>query len=108
MRSFVAVFAALCSMKRLGKWLAIYVAVMFAAPWLALSALTPDQIEHRRQAFAKRNARTNDPSYLGAIWTEEELSMLGTRPDAEVAVLVGRTVEAVAIQRRKRGIAPFA
>jgi hypothetical protein len=69
---------------------------------------TPDQIEHRRQAFAKRNARTNDPSYLGAIWTEEELSMLGTRPDAEVAVLVGRTVEAVAIQRRKRGIAPFA
>jgi len=48
-RSFVAVFAALCSMKRLGKWLAIYVAVMFAAPWLALSALTPDQIEQGYQ-----------------------------------------------------------
>ena len=49
MRSFVAVVAALCSMKRLGKCLAIYVAVMFAAPWLALSALTPDQIEQGYQ-----------------------------------------------------------
>jgi hypothetical protein len=66
-----------------------------------------EQVEHRRQASAARNARANEPLYGGAMWTEEELAVLGTAPDAEVAALLGRTVDGVACKRLRLGIAPF-
>jgi hypothetical protein len=37
--------------------------------------------------------------------TDEELALLGTMPDAEVAARIGRTVEAVRLKRRRAGIA---
>ncbi len=38
-----------------------------------------------------------------AVWTAEELALLGAMPDAEVAQRVGRTPEAVAKRRAKLG-----
>jgi hypothetical protein len=68
---------------------------------------SPEQVEHRRQAYAARNARAKGPLYGGAVWTEEEVSLLGTAPDAEVGALLGRTVDGVACKRWKLRIAPF-
>jgi len=48
-----------------------------------------------------RNLRTG---YHGPWWTEEELALLGTLPDDEVAARVGRTANAVRIKRTLRGI----
>jgi hypothetical protein len=44
-------------------------------------------------------ARHLVPGYRGPRWTDEQLALLGTMPDAEVARLTGRTVNAVR-QRR--------
>jgi hypothetical protein len=68
---------------------------------------SPEQVEHRRQAYAERKARAKAPLYGGAVWTEEELALLRTAPDAEVATLLGRTVDGVACKRWKLRIAPF-
>jgi hypothetical protein len=54
-----------------------------------------EQVERRRQAYAERNARGKGPLYAGALWTEEELALLGTAPDAQVAALLGRTAGGV-------------
>jgi len=37
-------------------------------------------------------------------WTEEQLALLGTAPEEEVARAVGRTASAVRVQRTLRGI----
>jgi hypothetical protein len=48
------------------------------------AAWTADQIEHHRQAYAMRNAEAGDDAVLrGAVWTEEELALLGAMPDAK-------------------------
>ncbi len=39
-----------------------------------------------------------------ARWTPREIKLLGTRPDAEVARRIGRTVEAVSLKRQVLGI----
>jgi hypothetical protein len=38
-------------------------------------------------------------------WTEEEVALLGTIPDAQVAAQTGRTKMAVLLKRRRLGIA---
>jgi hypothetical protein len=46
------------------------------------------------------------PGYnRGPWWTMEELMLLGTMPDEDVAARIGRTVGAVRRQRTIRGIA---
>jgi hypothetical protein len=44
------------------------------------------------------------PGYHGPRWTPEELALLGTLPDEEVAVRVGKTPGAVSLMRRRLGI----
>ena len=44
------------------------------------------------------------PGYHGPLWTAEELALLGTLPDADVAVIVGKSANAVRVQRTKKGI----
>jgi hypothetical protein len=53
-----------------------------------------------------RNAEAGDDAVLrGAVWTEEELALLGAMPDIEVAARLGRTVEGVRLKRERLGIA---
>jgi hypothetical protein len=42
----------------------------------------------------------------GAWWTDEELALLGTLPDAEFAARIGRTLTAVRVKRQKVGMTP--
>jgi hypothetical protein len=41
----------------------------------------------------------------GPHWTEEELALLGTAPDEEIARQIGRTERSVYLKRWKLGIA---
>ena len=43
-------------------------------------------------------------SKLYPAWTAEELALLGTMPDEDLAKQLGRTVEAVRVQRTRRDI----
>jgi hypothetical protein len=85
----------------------VHAAVEAAASAQRGAAPSAEQVERRRQAYAARNARANVPLYGGAVWTEGELALLGTAPDAQVAAQLGRTEEGVAGKRRRLGIAPF-
>jgi hypothetical protein len=61
--------------------------------------LSPEQVERRRRTAHELNlGRFLDPAH-GEGWTAEELALLGTVADAEVARRIGRTYEAV---RQKR------
>jgi hypothetical protein len=66
--------------------------------------LSPEQVEQRRRTAKELGLRPR-PQYInGRPWTEEELDLLGTLPDAELAARFGRTVGAVRIMRNRRGI----
>jgi hypothetical protein len=62
--------------------------------------------EERRQLALDLNysARLSPGYNLGPWWSDEELALLGTAPDAEIAAKIGRAVEAVRIARTRRGI----
>jgi hypothetical protein len=49
-------------------------------------------------------ARHLTTGYHGPWWTAEELALLGTLPDAEVAARTGRTANAVRVKRRRAGL----
>jgi hypothetical protein len=49
--------------------------------------------------------RTLIHGYHGPWWTDEDVALLGTMPDAEVAARIGRSVNAVRVKRRRAGIA---
>jgi hypothetical protein len=67
--------------------------------------LPPDHVERRRQSALALDLgqylRAYDP---GDRWTAEELALLGTMPDAEVAAQIGRKETAVRSKRSKLGI----
>ena len=46
-------------------------------------------------------AKRGIPNPSGNGWTAEELALLGTAPDAEVAARIGRSEEAVTLKRCK-------
>jgi hypothetical protein len=52
-------------------------------------------------------AKRGIPNPSGNGWTAEELALLGTAPDAEVAAEIGRTEGAVTLKRCKLGIPTF-
>jgi hypothetical protein len=58
-------------------------------------ALPPDQVERRRRtAIDKGLGRNLVTGYQGPLWTAQEIALLGTLPDAEVARRTGRTPSA--------------
>jgi hypothetical protein len=65
--------------------------------------LSPEQVEQRRQT-AKELGLRPPPRTDGWVWTQRELDLLGTLPDAEVAAQISRTANAVRIMRNRRGI----
>ena len=40
----------------------------------------------------------------GRVWTQEELALLGSAPDAKVAERIGKKAQAVTAMRNRRGI----
>jgi hypothetical protein len=68
---------------------------------------TAEERERKRQQSIELNCGSYFPpgSKLYPAWTRKELALLGKLPDEEVAKRIGRTTEAVRVQRTKRGIA---
>jgi hypothetical protein len=72
-------------------------------------ALPPEQVERRRQTAIEQGLGRNLVlGYHGPRWTEEQLRLLGTAADAEVARRTGRTPNAVRVMRGRLGIPAFA
>jgi hypothetical protein len=68
--------------------------------------LPPEQVERRRRTALEMNLGEHlVPGYHGNRWAAEELALLGTAGDEEVAAWIGRTREAVRLMRTRRGIA---
>jgi hypothetical protein len=61
----------------------------------------------RRQGETRKAKGLPGPTgrWKGQEWTQEQLRLLGTMPDAKVAKKIGRTVNAVRVRRTKLGIA---
>ena len=65
-----------------------------------------DREEKRRRAIELNLGKQLSLGYnLGPWWSLDELSLLGTAPDEEVAKRIGRTKNAVRVQRTRLGIA---
>jgi hypothetical protein len=66
---------------------------------------TDAERQARREAAHRLNLRKSLVLvYHGAWWSVEELALLGTLPDVEVAARTGRTVTAVRVKRRRAGL----
>jgi hypothetical protein len=65
--------------------------------------LPAEACERRRETALDLNLGQHlQPGYHGPCWTAEELALLGTIPDEEVAARIGRSVEGVRIMRGRR------
>jgi hypothetical protein len=60
--------------------------------------------DYRRRALDLDLGRHLKTGFHGPCWTPEQLALLGTLPDAQVAKRIGRTVTAVRVMRTRRGI----
>jgi hypothetical protein len=71
---------------------------------------TPEQREqHRQLALANNLAQYLLQAHAERDdrWSEEELALLGTMPDEQLAERIARTALAVSLKRRKLGIGPY-
>jgi hypothetical protein len=67
--------------------------------------LPPEQVERRRQTARDLDlAQYLQTGYHGAWWSDEEVTLLGTVPDEEVARRTGRTPDACRSKRQLLGI----
>jgi hypothetical protein len=72
--------------------------------------LAPEQVEQRRQVALANNLSQyllQATAERDDRWTEEQLALLGTMPDEEVAAQIGRTACAVGVKRRLLGIGKY-
>lgn len=63
-----------------------------------------DEVCDARSAAAKAAGRQPPPRWATTGWTAEQLALLGTMPDADLAAKIGRTPEAVRCKRTAAGI----
>jgi hypothetical protein len=83
----------------------IHAAADLGAEAMSARGLTPEEIEQRRQQALEKNlAQHFQKAYREDRWTEEEMVLLGTLEDAEVARQTGRTTDGVRQKREKLGI----
>jgi hypothetical protein len=69
---------------------------------------TAAEREQRRQRSKALNlARSLKPGYHGRVWSAEELALLGSAPDEEIAARIGRTSGAVRQARTSCGIPDY-
>src|SRR5262249_20870026 len=62
--------------------------------------LPPEKVERRRRTSLEVGLRPVSLRHGGSWpWTKDELALLGTAPDAEVATRIGRTETAVCVKR---------
>jgi hypothetical protein len=67
--------------------------------------LPPEQVEQGRRLNRELNlSRHLQPGYHGPRWTAEQLALLGTMPDEEVARRTGHSVNGVRVRRTRLGI----
>jgi hypothetical protein len=82
-----------------------HIAAELGAEAMSERGLTPKEIEQRRERARDLNLSQYLPKgYHGPWWKPEDLALLGTRPDEEVARRTGRTVGAVRQKRERMGI----
>ena len=66
---------------------------------------TPEEREQGRQMNAEKGLADNlILGYHRPLWTPDDIALLGTLPDTEVARRTGRTVNAVRLKREELGI----
>jgi len=76
-----------------------------SAKYVKGKALPPEQVERRRQTALEQNlAKHLKHGYHGPLWTREQLALVGTLPDAEVARRIGRSTTAVRVKRQRLSI----
>ena len=69
---------------------------------------TEEERQLRRRVNAEKGlARNLVTGYHGPLWTPEDIALLGTLPDEEVARRTGRTPNGVRIMRTRLGIPTF-
>jgi hypothetical protein len=69
--------------------------------------LSEEERERRRQRARQQNKEGSlRGGYRGPSWTAEELALLGTMPDSDLAKRIGKSEETVRRQRLRRKIAP--
>jgi hypothetical protein len=74
-----------------------------AAKYVKGKRLPPEQVERRRRTARELGLRPPQRPN-GRPWTAEELALLGTAPDEDLAARFGRTTGAVRCQRCRRGV----
>jgi hypothetical protein len=81
-------------------------AAQAAAAAVAAKEWTAEERERKRQLAIEGNyaAYMQPFVYHGPRWTDAELALLGTAPDAELASRIGRTVHGVRLARTRRRI----
>jgi hypothetical protein len=68
--------------------------------------LTDEEVEEQRRRAVELDLGQYLPmGYHGLRWTPQELALLGTIPDEELAAQIGKTLVAVSLKRRRLGIA---
>ncbi len=83
---------------------------MLAAAEKGAEAIKEREWSEKERHQRRRNAVENDlgrnlvTGYHGPLWTPEDIALLGTVPDEDVARKTSRTVEAVRQKREKLGI----
>jgi hypothetical protein len=81
-----------------------------AAAQAGADAMQAREFTEAERKMKRRNARRLNlaqhlpTGYHGPRWTADQLALLGTLPDADVAAIAGRTVEAVRQRRTGLGI----
>ena len=88
-----------------GSALLVQAAPQAGADAMKVKEWTDEEMDERSRLAIEGNfgARLHQ-GYRGAWWTAEQLALLGTAPDEDVAAKVGRSVEAVRIMSTRRGI----
>ena len=83
----------------------IHVAAELGAEAMSERGLTPEEREQRRERALQKNlSQYLQKGYHGPWWKTEDIALLGTMDDAEVARRTGRTLEAVRSKRERLGI----